>query len=70
MNESTDQVPETPDVTTPRTVARSRTAFDAVQRRDHRHRGEPPRATVDRRWRFTDAIAAARQLSTGSAAAS
>jgi hypothetical protein len=36
-------------------------------RHGQRHRLEPPRMTVDRRWRFGDAVTAARQLSTGNA---
>jgi hypothetical protein len=40
--------------------------LDVSPRREHRHRGES-RMTADRRWRFTDAVTAARQLSAGNA---
>jgi hypothetical protein len=66
MNRTPAQVPPTPIAAKPR-QAQSRPG-DAAQRHHHRRVAEPARAAVERRWRFTDAVAAARQLSAGDAA--
>ena len=70
MTRTPDQVPDSSGRARIQDAARAEALEAAAQRRAHRHRGEPPRAVVDRRWRFTDAVAAARQLGSGGATTS
>ncbi len=69
MNPTPNQAPESSHRVTRQETARTDAVGAAALRRERRPRGEPPRTAVDRRWRFTDAVAAARQLGAGDAAA-
>ncbi len=69
MSRPPDQAPEPTDGATHLGALRATSPDPARRRRDHRRRGEPPRAAVERRWRFADAVAAARQLGSSGASA-
>ncbi len=68
MNPTPENAPDSPQRTARQDAARVSAVEAAAQRRGRRHGTEPSAVTAGRRWRFTDAVTAARQLSAGGAA--